>query len=61
MFEKLEASQRRRQQLLSEGSHESDPLSSPTPLHPLSSRILKDRRSSSSSRSKAQILPSTKM
>ena len=64
VFEKLEASQRRRQ-LLSEGSHESDPLSSPTPgstPHPLTSRILKDRRaSSSSSRSKAQLLPGVKM
>ena len=63
VFEKMEASaQRKRQQLLSEGSHDSDPLSSPTPLHPLSSRVLKDRHlSSSSSSRKAQLLPVGKM
>lgn len=56
VFEKMEASaQRKRQHLLSEGSHDSDHLSSP-PLHPLGGgRGQKDRRSSSSSR-KAQML-----
>jgi len=47
----MEASARKRQQLLSEGSHESDFASDPSPIH------RKDRRLSSSSSRKAQMLP----
>lgn len=64
MFEKMEASQRRRQQLHSEGSMDSDSLS-PSALHPpsllLAQRHSKERRSSTTSAKKVQLLPGGKV
>ncbi len=64
MFEKMEASERRRQHLCSEGSVDSDTMSSPSTLLPpplLSNKQQKERRSSSTSLRKVPILSGGKV